>query len=265
MTSFFSSVSVIIPVYNAKSFIEQAVDSAVIFPEVGEVLLIEDGSNDGSHEKCLELQNKIKKVKVFTHLGRTNRGAAESRNLGILKASFPFISFLDADDIYYDNRFLESLCFFSEYPYIKATYADVELIDINSGKKKLFGISKKPESVSLLTYLLKGGYFHTNSVTIRKTFFEEVGLFNQRCWPHEDSELWIRMASKGKLAPISDHRPVATYLIHGNNLSKIASNRTKWEMWKSVYQEVFFQSIGFYNRVLILKKMLKYFIGFLKI
>ena len=59
-------VSVVIPVYNASKYVERAVDSALIQPEVKEVLLIEDNSPDDSYHLCIELQKKFQnKVKVF--------------------------------------------------------------------------------------------------------------------------------------------------------------------------------------------------------
>lgn len=251
-------VSIIIPVYNASDYIEQAVNSALQFQEVGEVLLIEDGGKDGSFEKCKTLELKFEKIKVLTHPERANKGAAASRNLGIHYAEFPFIAFLDADDYFLPNRFDEDLNLLSNHSLVKATYANVEVFDLDSGFRKIMGMSKKPKSVSVLQYLLRGGYFHTNSITVKKDFFTQVGYFNTNCWPHEDSEMWIRMASIGKLRAIPSNDPVATYLIHGKNLSQIASRKTKRVMWKSVYQSVFFKPIGIYNRILILNQLVKY-------
>lgn len=253
-----TQVSVVIPVFNAVAFLEQAVLSAVCLASVGEVILIDDGSSDDSLEKCWELSDNFPKVNVYTHPGNQNKGAAVSRNLGISKASFPFVAFLDADDVYYPNRFGEDLKLLTGDQELKAVYANVEMIEHFSGKQKIIGMSKKPESVSILTYLLRGGYFHTNSITVRKSFFEEVGNFNQDCWPHEDSEMWIRMAAKGKLTPISDMAPLASYVIHGNNLSSVASNHSKRRMWETVYHSVFYSSIGLLNKGLILKQLCKY-------
>src|SRR5690554_4082261 len=98
-------VSVIIPVYNAANFVTQAVESAVVLGEVGEVIVVEDGSPDNALDICRELADKYSKVKLFQHPNGENRGPGASRNLGIMNASFDFISFLDADDWYLPNRF----------------------------------------------------------------------------------------------------------------------------------------------------------------
>ena len=54
------NISIILPVYNAACFLEKAVDSALQFPEVKEVLLIEDCSPDNSLEICKKLVAKAK-------------------------------------------------------------------------------------------------------------------------------------------------------------------------------------------------------------
>lgn len=258
MSKFPLSVSVVIPVYNAVDFLETAVMSALNLPQVGEVMLVEDGGNDGSFEKCKMLELRFERVKVMTHPGRVNKGAASSRNLGILHASFPLIAFLDADDYFLPNRFDEDLYLLSNHSLVMATYANVEVIDSDSGFRKIIGMSNKPKSISVLQYLLKGGYFHTSSITVKKDFFSEVGYFNSNCWPHEDSEMWIRMASRAELKQIPSKKPVATYQIHGNNLSQVASSITKMKMWKSVFQSVFFMPIGIINKILILRQLVKY-------
>jgi len=85
-------VSVIIPVYNAASFIHPCLESvfAQSYPNV-EVLVVDDGSSDES----------VKIVRGFEVqlLEQSNRGACAARNLGIRKASGEYIQFLDADDL----------------------------------------------------------------------------------------------------------------------------------------------------------------------
>ena len=58
-------VSVIIPVYNADLYIEHAVVSAVNLDEVGEIILIEDGSIDNSLSICKELVDRFNKIYLF--------------------------------------------------------------------------------------------------------------------------------------------------------------------------------------------------------
>src|SRR5687767_10956534 len=98
-------ISVIIPVYNAEKYVTQAVESALQFEEVYEVILIEDKSPDNALEVCRQLAEKNDRVKLFQHPDKGNHGAGPTRNLGLENATGDFIAFLDADDYYLPNRF----------------------------------------------------------------------------------------------------------------------------------------------------------------
>ena len=89
-------VSVIIPVFNSAQFLKMAVDSCALLDEVGEVLLIDDGSTDNSFFTCLDLQKKYEKVEVLKHIDGKNHGVSATRNLGIKNSRFDFVAFLDS-------------------------------------------------------------------------------------------------------------------------------------------------------------------------
>lgn len=255
-----SQVSVIVPIYNAQDFLENAVNSALVHPYVGEVILVEDGSTDTSYDICLRLSEQIQRVVLLTHPHRVNRGAAASRNLGVERSAFSLIAFLDADDTYYPNRFSEAVSLLKNNPTVDACFGIVEINYSDNGRSKMMGFMNRDPMTSVLTYLLKGGYFHTNSITARKDFFQKVGFFDQACWPHEDTEMWIRMAAMGRLESISEPNPIAIYRIHGNNLSRVTSLRSKMEVWKNIYKKVFYLPIGLTNKILILRQFGKVWI-----
>lgn len=100
-------VSVIIPVYNCERFIEKAIKSVLLQPEVFEIIVINDGSLDETQNIIENLQKKNPIIKINHHQYNKNRGRSASRNLGIKKATGNFIAFLDADDFYLKNRFVK--------------------------------------------------------------------------------------------------------------------------------------------------------------
>lgn len=61
------NISVIIPVYNVAKYFRESVKSALVFDEVGEIILIEDNSPDNAIEVCLQLEKKYDKVKLFRY------------------------------------------------------------------------------------------------------------------------------------------------------------------------------------------------------
>lgn len=89
-------ISVIIPVFNAKPYLEECLASllAQSFSDF-EILLIDDGSTDGSGAVCDDFAAHHRFIKAYH---KPNGGAASARNLGIESASGKYISFVDADD-----------------------------------------------------------------------------------------------------------------------------------------------------------------------
>jgi len=100
------TISVIIPVYNADSFLDHCI-SSVLNQEYKniELILVNDGSTDRSLDICNYYVQKDKRVKLFS---QSNKGASAARNLGIENATGDYISFVDADDWIEPDRF--SLC-----------------------------------------------------------------------------------------------------------------------------------------------------------
>lgn len=94
-------VSVIIPIYNTCNFLEEAIESVLnqIYKNI-EIILIDDGSKDGSEKICDKYAEKYNNI-VAKHM--INSGAAKARNEGIKLATGEFIMFFDSDDILASN------------------------------------------------------------------------------------------------------------------------------------------------------------------
>lgn len=90
-----TAVDVIIPVYNAEAYVTRAVESALACPQA-RVILVDDGSTDGSGAVCDALAQHHARVAV---LHQENRGAAAARNAGLAAAQAEYVAFLDADDV----------------------------------------------------------------------------------------------------------------------------------------------------------------------
>jgi glycosyltransferase involved in cell wall biosynthesis len=103
---FQKSVSVIIPVYNAEEFLERCIES-VAQQSYGnlEIILVDDGSTDGSTAICREWEKKDKRV---VYIRQKNAGDCAARNTGISAANAEYITFLDADD-WFESEFIENV------------------------------------------------------------------------------------------------------------------------------------------------------------
>lgn len=89
-------VSVIIPIYNIKTYLSQCVQSVCeqSYPYL-EIILVDDGSTDDSGVICDELAKKDSRIKVFH---KENGGLSDARNYGLLQASGDYIYYIDGDD-----------------------------------------------------------------------------------------------------------------------------------------------------------------------
>lgn len=91
-------VSIIVPVYNTKRYLVRCVESLInqTYNNI-EIILIDDGSIDGSSEICEEYKNVDNRIKV---VHQKNAGVSAARNRGIEIASGDYITFCDSDDYY---------------------------------------------------------------------------------------------------------------------------------------------------------------------
>lgn len=124
-------VSVIIPIYNAESFLRPALDSALAqtLSDI-EIICVDDGSTDTSLEIIKEYQGKDLRVRIIT---QTNAGPALARNNGIKRARGEYISFIDADD-FVEPSFLETLYNLANRDELDIAIARYDIYDSEKGK-----------------------------------------------------------------------------------------------------------------------------------
>lgn len=97
--SSFPKVSVIVPVYNVKGFLEEALNSLLNQQYKNlEIILIDDGSNDGSEDICDRFAAKDSRITV---IHQDNRGVSAARNTGLDMMTGDFVAFLDSDDSFH--------------------------------------------------------------------------------------------------------------------------------------------------------------------
>lgn len=99
-------ISIIVPVYNVKKYLEKCVDSIInqTYKNL-EIILVDDGSTDGSSLLCDELSKKDERIVV---IHKKNGGLSDARNKGLEIATADLVGFIDSDD-YIDNDMYEVL------------------------------------------------------------------------------------------------------------------------------------------------------------
>lgn len=249
-------ISVVIPVYNAARYVRQAVESALIQPDVAEVILVEDASPDESLSVCQAIAAEFDKVKLFQHPGAANRGAGPSRNLGIEKSNCCYIAFLDADDLYLPDRFSVPKEIFTAYPDCDGVYealgiffenaeAEVRWQASNMAQVRVTTVQRYIQPEDLFQVLMKGGqgHIHLNGLVIRRAILEKSGLMDESIADtlHEDTDFVMRLAAIGRLYPGRIDQPTSMRRVHVENRVSAprpaqAIHRDKMRLRRATYQ-----------------------------
>ena len=236
-------VSVIIPVYCAAKYIREAVESALIQPEVAEIILVEDASPDNSLAMCQLIAAEQSIVQLHRHPGGINRGAGASRNLAIQKSTCDFIAFLDADDYYLPNRFIVAKELFGENLSVDGVYeavANKVENEIGEQRRKIAGlpfpqltsVKKMIPSENLFTamHMDKIGGIHLDGLVIKRHVVDKAGYFDAELTFHQDTAFIIKAAAVSRLVPGRMDEPVAVYRIHERN--HISEPRSRNEIYQ---------------------------------
>lgn len=206
-------ISVIIPTYNRKELVEGAIQSALQQePKNYEVIVIDDGSTDGTFEH-LESQN----LPIIV-VRKENGGVSSARNAGIKKAHGEYIAFLDSDDLWLPNILKEQSDYLETHPDIPLVYVD-QFIELKGERINLTRFTMKKLTHEQMSKFDLPGFaqsppIHISSMIVRKSVFDELGYFNEDLKIHEDTEMWNRISEKYELGYIE--KPLAVFRWEAN-------------------------------------------------
>jgi glycosyltransferase involved in cell wall biosynthesis len=189
-------VSVIIPAYNAETFITYTLDSVTAQTyQTIEIIVIDDGSRDRTAEIVSSYMSRDPRIKL---LQQANAGVAAARNRGIEAASGEYIAPIDADDIWYPQKLEKQVaCFLQSEPSVGMVY--VWSADIDESNSMTGGFCAWSIDGDAYIPLIYSNFLgNASSPLIRRSCFEQVGGYNskfkdlnaQGC---EDWELYLRL------------------------------------------------------------------------
>jgi|TARA_B110000879_G_scaffold97898_1_gene133283 glycosyltransferase involved in cell wall biosynthesis len=219
-------ISVVMPVYNAEFYLEEAITSILNQTYKNfEFIIIDDGSNDNSLEIIQKASSKDSRIICIS---RENKGIIYSLNEGIKLSKGSYIARMDADDISYPDRFEE------QYKFMLDNNLDIcggNYISINKDGlfKKLHEVPK--EGFEILLTMASSVPFAHPSVMIKKSFLTNheliYGTYGFRS--AEDLDLWISMYYEGaRFGNIGTC--ILQYRLLSNSLSSIKHGPIKREV-----------------------------------
>lgn len=209
-------VSIIMPAYNASAYIAESLNS-VVAQTYGnwELIVIDDGSTDLTSE--IVKQKACHDVRI-KYLYQENGRQAKARNLGLTHAKGELVAFLDADDLWLNNKLEimvpefetgnQDLLFSDSYVFKNSFCVD----DINQKYDNMGVIAGEYSGYNGLSDFLDMNRIPTLTVVAKCDVIKKY-RFNEVFTPAEDYDLWLRMLIGGcKFRAIS--QSLAAYRLH---------------------------------------------------
>lgn len=217
-------VSVIIPVYNGKSYLAEAIDSVLCqtYNNI-EVIAVDDGSVDGSEYVLRSYGDKI------SWFSQKNSGVATARNAALLAARGKYVALLDQDDLWLPNKIFLQIEAFKRNP-------GAVLVWGGAVKSKTGCISEQNGKLcheELENFDLVGLFRHNLIPTLTAMFDRNValsiGCFDEKTQPCDDWDMWIRLSQVGSLSYVA--QTLAIYRVHEKQVSNNKYTMTMAELY----------------------------------
>lgn len=212
-------VSVIIPVFNGDRFLAEAINSILMQTyQDYEVIVVDDGSTDGTRRVAESLGNKIR------YFYQDNQGSAVARNLGIRETQGELIAFLDADDFWLlSEKLVEQVNCFDRQPSLGSVHTGWRLVDEKGERIMDVEPWHRVPTLSLESWLTYKPVT-TSGMLIRRHWLEKVGGFDGQLRQSHDVDLVLRLALEG--CPAVWWREVAVaYRKHRGNTTRNAKTQ----------------------------------------
>ncbi|PID56780.1 glycosyl transferase [candidate division KSB3 bacterium] len=182
-------VSVIIPTYNRAEFLKEAIDSVLAQSyQDFELLIVDDGSDDHTRRIVGTCSHYVK------YFHQSNKGVSSARNLGIRASQGQFIAFLDSDDLWHPFKLARQVEILQENPDLQLCHT--EEIWIRRGVR----VNQKKKHAKyggyIFPYCLPLCVISPSSVMIRRTLFDQIGVFDEQLPACEDYDLWLRICCR---------------------------------------------------------------------
>lgn len=181
------TVSVVIPTYNRRAVVREAVRSACAQEGVPcEIIVVDDGSTDGS---AAALQHEFgTRIRV---LCTANHGVAAARNRGVAASTGELVAFLDSDDLWLPEKLAAQEAFFAAHP--DAQICQTDEIWVRNGVRVNPCAQHRKPSGDIFEPSLRLCLVSPSAVMLRRSLFERVGGFDTSLPACEDYDLWLRI------------------------------------------------------------------------
>lgn len=191
-------ISVILPVFNAQTYLRESIESILSQSFTNfELIIINDGSTDQSLEIIQSYTDE--RIKL---INQANAGLPISLNRAIAVAKGQYLARQDADDISLPSRLAEQAAYLDEHPACALLGSWANILVDNSPTDRALQHPHLNGDIALK--ILFFNCFVHSSVMIRKSALEKSGLYpeEREKFPPEDYDLWLRISRSFEVANI---------------------------------------------------------------
>jgi glycosyltransferase involved in cell wall biosynthesis len=208
-----ATVSVIIPTHNGAKYICQTIESALAQTFVPlEVLVIDDGSNEGVAELLAPFGRQIR----YVYIARA--GPAAARNIGIKLSKGKYIALLDHDDVWHRENLRCQVDVLERLPQCSLVYSYPTLIDASGNEIDNKAPSYFPTGNVVLEFLQQNRITTFSATLIRRSVFDSVGLLDEspQVMTCDDYDMWLRISDVSEVQYVPGN--LVQYRMHDGNL-----------------------------------------------
>jgi glycosyltransferase involved in cell wall biosynthesis len=194
-------VSVVMPVYNGRRWLGEAVESILAQTLSDfEFVIVDDGSMDGSPRILEEYAQRDARVRVIS---RANTGIVGALNDGLAAARGELTARMDADDRCQPERFERQLQALESDPEVVAVGTCAVSVDPDGNELGDAPVPLRHEDIEA-QHLRGISCIYHPAVMMRTKAVRSVGGYRQQAWPAEDFDLWLRLGEVGRLANLPE-------------------------------------------------------------
>jgi glycosyltransferase involved in cell wall biosynthesis len=212
-------ISVLMPVYNAESYVAEAVESILkqTFTDF-EFIIINDGSKDNSLEILQHFAQQDSRIKLIS---RENRGIVDTLNEGLGLVLSPLVARMDADDVAYPERFFIQKTFLDKHPEHILIGSRVLIIDEDGDAICEMGSHFSHDDIVKGFLSRQGQLIYHPSIMFRTKDVLALGGYRHN-YPHiEDLDMFLRIARSGKIENLN--RVLIKYREHFQKIGHLHS------------------------------------------
>lgn len=189
-------ISVVMPVYNAAATLDATIASVLAQRDVAlHLVVIDDGSSDDSLARLHAAALRDPRIRV---VARANGGVSSARNLGVELAIAPLVAFIDADDLWAEDKLSAHVALHRRFPEAALSYARIAFIAPEAtglnGARTLSSLC--PHDPGLADVLGDNPVCTASNMVVRRDAFLAVGGFDTALSHAEDQELVARLIAR---------------------------------------------------------------------